>query len=261
MRLLSFNPDKPDYKRILSFLLFFIFGFSFQLFSAERTTSQKTSIILQKNIFFSPLEKKQEKPGLPVFISQIPQPQSLDKTYTLIGTFIFIDEREKTTAVLKEISTNKMLFLKNGDVVAGNRIIEIKDDGVVFESAFGERFTLTQSGIKSSQPQGQSFYFRVNLKTAIETILSHPEVLSSIKITSIDKDTHGFKVEDIEPGSIFELCGLSPNDIIIQIDEILLKTPDDAIFAYKRILQTGKKFTTIKILRNKKQMNLVYILE
>jgi len=261
IRLLFFNPHKINYTGILLFLFFFISGFSFQLFSAEKTTSQKASIILQKNIFFSPLEKKQEKSGLPAFITQMNQPQPLDKTYTLTGTFIFSNEPEKTTAVLKDISTNKILFLKNGDVVAGNRIIAIKDDGVVFESAFGEKFTLTQSGIKSSQPKGQSFYFRVNLKTAIETILSHPEVLSSIKIAPVNKDTPGFKIEDIEPGSIFELCGLSPNDTIIQVDETLLKKPEDAISVYKKILQTGKKFITIKILRNKKQLNLVYILE
>ncbi len=264
---------KPGKMTILCFLancvgfisrktaIFFFLSFIFNLllFSADKNASPNIAAILQKNVFFSPLEK-QEKPGPPVFVTQINQPQSLDKVYVLIGTFVFHNEPEKTTAVLKEIRTNKMLFLKKGDVVSGNRIISIQDNGVIFESGFGERFTLSQSGIKFNQMQVQSFYFRVNLNNVFESISMDPKILSTINISSAD-GAGGFRVKDIEPGSVFESCGLAVNDVIYQIDDTILKTPDDAISAYKKTLMTGKKFVIIKILRNKKPINLVYICE
>ncbi|HPP66931.1 MAG TPA: hypothetical protein PKX05_03345 [bacterium] len=247
-------------KNILLLLLVLFLIFIFESSFAESKSSLDYSVILQKNIFFTPFEKKQES-SIPVFITQINQPQSLDKTHSLVGTFVFLDEPEKSTVVLREFSTNKMLFLKKGDIVVGNTIILIQDDSVIFESAFGERFALTQAGIKFTHLQTPTFYFRVNLKTAFETISAYPEILSTIKFVSVGKDTAGFKIQDIEPQSIYEMAGLMVNDIIVQIDDMMLKTPDDAIDAYKNILITGRKFTTIKILRNNKSINLVYILE
>ncbi|MGC8804820.1 MAG: PDZ domain-containing protein, partial [Candidatus Ratteibacteria bacterium] len=196
---------------------------------------------------------------LSMFVFSISQPQPFDAQYQLIGTFVFFDEVSKTTAVLKENSSNKILFLKIGDIINGNKIVSIEETGVVFENGFNERFLLTQSGIKVMQTQPRRFYFKVNLKNALQWLTTQPEFLYGMKLVPLD--TAGFKVQDIEPGSVFESAGLASNDVITHINGILLKQPEDAFKAYDEIFKTGRKFTVLKIVRDKKLVELVYVLE
>lgn len=233
----------------------------FPLFSADiKKPSPNLTAILQKNLFFSPLETKKDTQQLPVFITSIKEPEPLDKTYSLSGTFVFTDEPEKNTAVLIENSSKKIIFLKNGDIINGNRVISIEDNGVLFQSGFGEKFLLTQSGIKALVPQPKRFYFRVNLKSAIQYLTMKPDVVYSIKFSHVDSPS-GFKVQEIEPQSIFESAGLGLNDVITQINDKVLQSPDDAMSAYIDILKSGKKIALVKAIREKKLVELVYFLE
>ncbi len=231
----------------------------FSIFCAEKKPPENLTAILQKNVFFAPLEvKKDNQEKLSTFVSSISQPP-LDAQYQLIGTFVFFEEPSKTTAILKENSSGKILILKTGDIINGNRIVSIEETGVVFESGFGEKFLFTQSGIKTIQTQPRRFYFRVNLKGALQWLTMQPEFLYGIKIVPLD--IAGFKVLDIEPGSVFELAGLASNDVITQINGIILKKPDDAMKAYDEIFKTGRKFAVVRIVRDRKPLELVYILE
>lgn len=246
----------------IKFFLIFLLIVLNTLYSAEKKPLNKEiALIKQKQIFFGQFEVKNEqsKPVLNSFVSEYNLPQPIDRLYSLLGTFSFLDEQEKNTAVFTEISSKKTVFLKKGDILNGNKIISIDERGVLFESGFGDRFLFTQSGIKYTQTLPKRFFFRVNLKTAMNWLINQPEFLYSVKIVSDNES--GFKVQQIEPGSIFERAGLAMNDRILQINETLLKTPDDAFSVWKEILTTGKKLATVKLVRNNKPVELIYILE
>ncbi|MCX7705118.1 MAG: hypothetical protein N2115_02520 [bacterium] len=229
-------------------------------FASEKGISVNITHILRKQIFFSFSDvKKVREPSLPVFISQIQPPQPLDRIYSLMGTFFYNEDPGKSIAVLSEINSKKVIFLKKNDIINGNRVLSIDESGVVFESVLGENFLLTQSGIKYSQTLPQRFYFNVNTKTAIDWLKLQPEFLNAIKF--VPANGIGFSVQEIEPGSVFEAAGLGKDDRIIQINDIMLKTHADAISAYHEIFKTGRKVAIVKLVRNNKPVELIYILE
>lgn len=247
--------------QIRFFLIFLVIVFTSLYSTEKKPLNNKISLITQKQIFFGPNEIKNtnSKTLIGSFVSQMNLPQPVDKLYNLVGTFSFLEEQEKNTAVFIEISSKKIVFLKKGDILNGNKIISIDDRGVLFESVFGDRFLFTQSGIKYTQVLPQRLFFRVNLKTAMDWLTLQPEFIYSVKIVSNNET--GFKVQQIEQGSIFETAGLALNDRILQINDILLKTPKDAFSAWQEILTTGKKLAKVKLIRNNKPVELVYILE
>ncbi|MCM8816662.1 MAG: hypothetical protein NC913_04025 [Candidatus Omnitrophica bacterium] len=247
--------------RCLCVKFLFISNFSALLFSTEKTLSENLAPILQKQIFFSPLQtKKQDQSlSLPVFVSPLQTPQPIDTLYTLMGVFFYSDGQEKNTAVLLEQSSKKIIFLKINDTINGNRVLAINDNGVVFQSPLGDRFILTTSGIRYNQVLPQRFYFKINMKNAFEWLRKQPEFLFTIAFAS--GNGIGFSVQEIEPGSIFEVAGFMKNDRVIQINDIILKTPKDAFGAYSEILKTGKKLAIVKLVRNNRPVELVYILE
>jgi len=225
----------------------------------EKKPSQNLALILQKQIFFGSTEIKNDLKKNPDFVSQIPSPQPLDRVYSLAGTFSYLDEPEKNTAVLTEISSKKIIFLKKDDIVSGNRVLAIDEKGVLFESGFGERFLFTQSGIKYSQVSVQRSYFKINIKNAMDWLKKQPEFLGSIKF--VQSDGVGFVVNELEQGSIFEKAGLNNQDRVFQINDVFLKKPQDAMSALNEIFKGGKKMAVVKLTRFNKQIELVYILE
>lgn len=254
-------------KKVNSFFfimcLIFLSGLIFPvfLFSAEKTLSVSFAPILQKQIFFgSPqIKKPEESSVLSLFVSGIQPPKPIDRIYSLTGIFSYSDEPGKNTAVLTENSSKKIIFLKVNDIINGNRVLAINDNGIIFESALGDKFTLTQSGIKYNQALPQRFYFKVNTKNAIQWLKVKPEFLSTIKFVLVNG--LGFDVQEIEPGSVFEAAGFGKNDRIIQINDTILKKPSDAIAAYNEIFKTGKKLAIVRLVRNNRPVELVYILE
>ncbi|HOL36022.1 MAG TPA: hypothetical protein PKW86_09150 [bacterium] len=261
--MLVFSGNTGVYSKYQNIALWLILACLFpcsSVFCADKKLPQNLTAILQRNVLFAPLEvKKDDQSKLSMFVAPISPPQRLDAQYLLIGTFVFFDEPSKTTAVLKENASGRILFLKTGDIVNGNKIVSIEETGVVFENGFNEKFILTQSGIKAIHTQPQRVYFKVNLKNAMQWLTLQPEFLYGIKLTPFD--SAGFKIQDIEPGSIFESAGFTSNDVILQINDIILRSPADALKAYNEIFKTGKKYAVIRVIRDRKPVELVYFLE
>jgi len=181
--------------------------------------------------------------------------------YTLTGTVV-CSKCSRNMAILKN-REGKSLVVAEGEEVGGYRLKRVLPRQAVFERE-GKEFVLRLEEKKkersSTKPAGQSSRsqrFTVKRKEVVEEI-SSGEFLKYINIVPT-KNPEGLKVNYVNPRSFVYKLGIRPGDIILSINDIRIKTPEDSFSAFERLKSADT--ITITVLRRGKEVKLHYELQ
>ncbi len=208
-------------------------------------------ILVEREGFFKPVEKL--KP----------------KTTTLEGTVSLNDYKLKGTvvnnpslAILEKGKSTKILY--EGDYFEGFKLKKIYPDRVVF-SKNGKDVVLmlikiNQEKLKSSNrvvdSRGGNRFF-VKRSEILEEI-SSGKFLRYINIVPV-QNPPGLKVNYVNRNSFIYKLGIRPGDVIISINDIRIKTPEDSFSAFEKLKNADS--ITITVLRGGREEKLHYELE
>jgi len=148
---------------------------------------------------------------------------------------------------LKEIRLNKVIFSKNGReyVLALEKKKDISPSSV-------------QRVKNNTQNSNDGSEYRVT-RADIKYYSSNPSrIWKDIAINPVKKNgkIDGFKIYRIKPNSQFYRLGLKEGDIIIEVNNVRLKSLNDAFNVYKNI----KNISTVDlvVLRNNQEKEIIY---
>jgi len=240
--------------RVLNLFIFYFF-FSFGIFSSNY------EIILKRNIF-KPLQGKETEKKIRIEpITIIPQPEKIDKFYKLLGTVVF-DKKEESFGIFQDLKSSEIVNFHIGDEVVNYKIIDIKNEGVVFQNIIGEKFLLTNDLLKQIDKTSNTYFYKVNLKETIEILKEDSELLNSLKSQFFKNgNITGYKIKGIKEGSIIEKAGIIEDDVIIKINDEEVKNPEIFLNVFENILKNKEKKVFLKIFRGDKFLNIVYFIE
>lgn len=150
-------------------------------------------------------------------------------------------------AKLALVSTGKEIkTVKLGEKLGDFEIVDIKRNSIVLARG-SERRTLSYP-IESASPSGKiSQITRTEFsKREIEKLTNDPGMLfQEIRLRPVIEDgkTKGFAFDWIKQGSIFERAGIKQGDILLSINNIEIKSGEDAF----RILQALRNEPSLKV--------------
>jgi len=231
-------------------------------------------IIQERNLFPPPQVKKEEDPTLK---KRLDMGDSLPKTplqLQLKGTVVGLDP-SYSWAVIEDMTTRKQDLYKVGDVVSGAQIIEIYRNRVILKREGKEEILMVFEEDKiaklvgqkpvQSLPSGQSPSPAnppgVNLpeggkglaptkvgenqwafsKDDVNSAINNAnEILSQINIAPYFEEgaARGYKVENIQEGSLINQAGFKSGDIVKRVNGMPIETPDQLIQAYQKLKDT-----------------------
>lgn len=226
-------------------------------------------IIQERNLFPPPQVKKEEDSTLK---KRLDMGDSLPKTplqLQLKGTVVGL-EPSYSWAVIEDMTTRKQGLYKVGDVVSGAQIIEIyrnrvilKREGkeeilIVFEedkiaklagqkpaqnlpskqSPPGPAKNLPEGGNTKGAPtkvgENKWAFSKDDVYSAINDA---NEILSQVSIAPYFEEgaARGYKVENVQEGSLINQAGLKSGDIVKRVNGMPTETPDQLIQAYQKL--------------------------
>ena len=232
-------------------------------------------IIQERNLFPPPQVKKEEDPTLK---KRLDMGDSLPKTplqLQLKGTVVGLDP-SYSWAVIENMTTRKQDLYKVGDVVSGAQIIEIYRNRVILKREGKEEILMVFEEDKiaklagqepvQSLPSGQSppgpappgvngpeggsargaptkvgenqwAFSKDDVNSAINNA---NEILSQINIAPYFEEgaARGYKVENIQEGSLINQAGFKSGDIVKRVNGMPIETPDQLIQAYQKLKDT-----------------------
>jgi len=208
----------------------------------------------RKGFFFSKGAKKvEEKP-----VQEEEVVESIGE-YTLKGTVV-CSKCGHSIVILKN-REGKSLVVAEGEEVSGYRLKKVLPQQAVFEKG-GKEFLLKLEGKEKegssrtpSTPQTQRY--TVKRKEIVEE-LSSGEFLKYINIVPT-KNPEGLKVNYVNPRSFVYKLGIRPGDVILSINDVRIKTPEDSFSAFERLKSADA--ITITVLRRGKEVKLHYELQ
>jgi len=223
--------------------------------SKESEKRWKLPYSLEKEGFFSSkgAKKAEEKPAEKEEVVE-----SIGE-YSLKGTVV-CSKCGHSVAILKN-REGKSLVVAEGEEVGGYRLKRVLPQQTVFEKG-GKEFILKleekkeeTSSTAYQTPQTQRF--TVKKKEVIEEI-SSGEFLKYINIVPT-KNPEGLKVNYVNPRSFVYKLGIRPGDVILSINDVRIKTPEDSFSAFERLKNADT--VTITVLRRGKEVKLHYELQ
>lgn len=134
-----------------------------------------------------------------------------------------------------------------GEKVGDFEVVDIKKNSIVLKKG-NERKTLSYSIESLSSPSGKSFQVQKTefSKREIERLTNDPGVLfQEIRLRPVVEEgkTRGFAFDWIKQGSIFERAGVRQGDVLQAINNIEIKSGEDAF----RILQALRNEPSLKV--------------
>ena len=180
--------------------------------------------------------------------------------YTLKGTVV-CSKCGHSIAILKN-KEGKSLVVAEGEEVNGYRLKRVLPQQAVFEKG-GKEFVLKleerekEEGSSKTSQTPQTQRYKVKRKEIVEE-LSSGEFLKYINIVPT-KNPEGLKVNYVNPRSFIYKLGIRPGDIILSINDVRIKTPEDSFSAFERLKSADT--ITITVLRRGKEVKLHYELQ
>ncbi len=174
------------------------------------------------------------------------------KTLTLNGVKLKAVYNDGKKAFVIVEKNNKTYFVNLGEKFNGYKLVKVLNNSAVFEKN-GKFYKINFEKIKTyaqTTPDNSPViikrdvfeYYKKNLAKIWQNI-------------GIIKTPEGYKITYIKPGSVFQKLGLKKGDIILEVNDIKLKTDADAWKAYNSIQNypeveiTVKRNFNIKVLR------------
>ncbi len=155
--------------------------------------------------------------------------------------FIVIEDRGKTH------------FVDLNATYRGYKLIKIYPDSAIFIKG-GKKYRVTFPKSRTSHTLPNVGYKQVISKKTLKKYTSNiKEIFRNIGIV---KDTQGYLVTFVKPGSIFDTMGLKKGDILLEVNGRVLHSDADAWDLYKNI-DTFDHFE-VTVLRNNQQKVLQY---
>jgi len=180
--------------------------------------------------------------------------------YTLKGTVV-CSKCGHSIAILKN-KEGKSIVVAEGEEINGYRLKKVLPQQVIFKKGKKEFILkLEEKGEKRvKRPVARSFQterFTVEKKEVVKEI-SSGEFLKYINIVPT-KNPEGLKVNYVNPKSFIYKLGIRPGDVILAINDIRIKTPEDSFSAFERLKSADT--ITITVLRRGKEVKLHYELQ
>jgi len=230
----------------------------FSLFSSFSCEERKLSydFFVEREGFFKPVKvvKKETK--------RIPIEETLSlNDYTLKGTVV-CSRCGHSIAILEKGKVTKIVG--EGEVFNGYRLKKVYPDRVIFSKS-GRDIVLLLNRPKNKMPISEvnkeklpaEKRFFVKRSEVLEEI-STGRFLRYINIVPVDNPP-GLKVNYVNPRSFIYKLGIRPGDIIISINDIRIRTPEDSFSAFEKLKNSDS--ITIEIIRNGRKQRLNYELE
>ncbi len=179
--------------------------------------------------------------------------------YSLKGTVV-CSNCKHSIAILEK--GNKTIILSVGQKIQGYKLTRIYPDRVVFSKGSKEVVlvlkTLKKVGVNPSESAGETAGFYTIKRSEIINQISSGDFLHYINIVPISNPS-GLKVTYVSPRSFIYKLGIYPGDVILSINGIRIRTPEDSFSAFEQ-LKTADSIT-ITVLRKGKKVKLHYELE
>ncbi len=227
------------------------FKLSFSLPQQEVKTSVP-GYSLEREGFFSSKVKEEVK-------EEVKEQQVVTsfKNYTLKGTVV-CSKCGHSIAILQDQS-GKTVVVSEGEEIDGYRLKRVYPEEVVLERG-KEEILLQLKGKEEKEKRGETTErgnYTVNRKEIISQI-SSGDFLRYISIVPV-KEPQGLKVNYVNPKSFIYKLGIRPGDIILSINEIKIKSPEDSFAAFEKLKSADS--ITITVLRRGREVKLHYELQ
>jgi len=216
--------------------------------------SYTTDFMVAKEGFFKP---KSSTPRLSVPVME--ETFSLGE-YTLKGTVV-CSSCGQSMAILEKNGKSKILSV--GEELHGYKLVRVYPDRAIFSKDSREVILVLKSAKKvrlSASKTGSSSKattFTVKRSEIINQI-SSGDFLRYINIVPV-KNPSGLKVTYVSPRSFIYKLGIRPGDVILSINDIRIKTPEDSFSAFEQLKNADS--ITVLVLRQGKELKLHYELE
>lgn len=179
--------------------------------------------------------------------------------YTLKGTVV-CSQCGHSIAILEKNGKSKVLTV--GGELHGYKLVRVYPDRVIFSKGSREVILvlkrLKKVKVKEKEESSvPSSTFTVSRREVIKQI-SSGDFLRYINIVPV-KNPVGLKVNYVSPRSFIYKLGIRPGDIILSINDIRIKTPEDSFSAFEQLKNADS--ITLVVLRNGKEVKLHYELE
>ncbi len=182
--------------------------------------------------------------------------------FTLKGTVV-CSGCQHSIAILKG-SSGKTLILSQGQKVNGYELKKVFPDSIVLEKN-GKKIVLKLEEKKQKIEETNLLrtenafkrVWRVKRSQIIKEI-SSGEFLNYINIVPI-KNPEGLRVNYVNPKSFIYKLGIRPGDIIVSINDVHIKSPEDSFAAFEKLKSSDS--ITITVLRRGREVKLHYDLE
>lgn len=246
--------------------------------SSASSRSAKDSVTLREykqqiadDLFGAPREQEEESES-EVSLEDIPLSEK-DLGLELMGTIIR-DNPKQDIAIIEDKKNNKQDMYHEGDRVKDVRIKEIlRDNVVIVQSDEQKILTMQYKKLRKADYQKRS---RKASSQSIQTpdrekSISKDYVMESlgnmsklmqdalIKPYMKNGETKGFQLDNIRSGSFYDKLGLKNNDIILQVENKKLKTPQQMMQFTQKLSRKNQVELTIQ--RNGKERNISYRLQ
>ncbi|MBW2621756.1 MAG: type II secretion system protein GspC [Deltaproteobacteria bacterium] len=257
---------------------------------SENLAPQPRSLREYENIvrenMFSLQPKKQTTTKEPA-ASPAPEPvvEKRNLNIRLRGTVISLQSNQ-SYAILETIKTRQQDLYRIGDQIDGAELVEVapeeihlRRDGAVEKLKIFEakstssaqpprrnpqrqrapRTTPKPQASKIAQAVGRN-RFIVNREVLNQDITDLYSLMSQVRIQPFLKNNqpHGFRVSSIRPNGVFYQLGIRNNDVVVKLNGIAVRQPDDIMGLYRQIQELDT--VTVEIERRGRPVTLTYSL-
>jgi len=223
------------------------------------------------DLFGSPREQKEESESA-VSLEDIPLSEK-DLGLELVGTIIR-ENPKQNIAIIEDKQKNEQYMYYEGDHIKDVSIKEILRDNVVIVQA-KEQKILTMQYKELRKPEAQENNRKVSSESiqspgrgksiskdyVMESIGNMSKLMQDALIKPYMKngETIGFQLDNIRSGSFYDKLGLKNSDVILQVENKKLKSPQQLMELSQKLSRKNQVELTIQ--RNGKQRTISYRLQ
>ncbi|WP_457680941.1 type II secretion system protein GspC [Thermovibrio sp.] len=191
------------------------------------------------------------------------EPAKVEETVSLNGFKLkgtVVCSNCKHSIAIVQAPSGKTVIVSQGQELEGYKVEKVLPDEVLLRRN-GKRYALK---IEEKRPKGEKLVelqnrksFTVNRQKIIKQI-SSGDFLRYINIVPV-KNPEGLRVNYVNPRSFIYKLGIRPGDIIVSINDIRIKSPEDSFAAFERLKSADT--ITITVIRRGREVKLHYELQ
>jgi len=242
----------------------------------EAVTAQKRTLesrsfqdyrsILERNLFSVKADEAAGGRGSDI-LARIDRLALTSLNCTLIGTMI--SEGGESLAVIKDNQSNREEKVAVGDMISGAKVVMILRNKVVLN--FNGKDELLVMGIekiradkaadeKSAQGdvKGEVLDFKVSKAFVQEAVSNVGKIMTTVRVRPYLKDgkPEGFRISNLQEGSLLKTMGLQNDDIIKSINGQDIRSVEDLMKLYNTLKDSS--LFSVAIVRNNQSKILNY---